>query len=228
MTNRYVIKFSKTGYIKYTSHLDLMRAFKRAFKMAGLGLRYSQGFNPHPKMSFAQPLSLGYSSKCELIELETNEHFKPVEILDRIEGKLPEGIETLGCYEFNDNIKSLASISDSAKYRIYVPSNNEISIDNLVNNISKTLGKNVLNAEKKSKKSKEVKEINIKPMIRSYEVGKLGEFATIDILLDSGSQSNLSPELVIQVILNNNELNIDRTEIEVERTGLFFKPEILF
>ena len=93
MTNRYVIKFSKTGYIKYTSHLDLMRSFKRTFKMAKLGLRYSQGFNPHPKMSFAQPLSLGYSSRYELIEFETNEHLKPVEILDRIDGKLPEGID---------------------------------------------------------------------------------------------------------------------------------------
>ena len=51
MANKYVIRFSKTGYVKYTSHLDLLRMFKRAFKKAELGLAYSQGFNPHPKMT---------------------------------------------------------------------------------------------------------------------------------------------------------------------------------
>ena len=71
MSTRYVLKFTKSGYVKYISHLDLLRLFKRAFKKTGLTLKYSQGFNPHPKMGFAQPLSLGYSSICELIEYET-------------------------------------------------------------------------------------------------------------------------------------------------------------
>ncbi|MFR0902151.1 MAG: TIGR03936 family radical SAM-associated protein [Anaerovoracaceae bacterium] len=69
MANRYVLKFTKNGYAKYTSHLDMLRFFKRAFRKSGISLRYSQGFNPHPKMSFAQPLSLGYSSSFELLNL---------------------------------------------------------------------------------------------------------------------------------------------------------------
>lgn len=222
MTNRYVIKFSKNGYIKYTSHLDLMRSFKRTFKMAKLGLRYSQGFNPHPKMSFAQPLSLGYSSRYELIEFETNEHLKPVEILDRIDGKLPEGIEVLGCYEFNDNIKSLASISDSAQYKIYIPNNT------LNDKIDRFLSKSEIKVLKTSKKNREEKEINIKPMIREYSVSVLGDFTIIDILLDSGSSSNLSPELVIKAMVNQLNINMDRSEIEVERIRLLFNPEITF
>ena len=76
--NRYVIKFEKDGYVKYTSHLDILRIFKRSFKKTGLALKYSQGFNPHPKMGFAQPLSLGYSSKCELIEFVETDHFTTV------------------------------------------------------------------------------------------------------------------------------------------------------
>src|SRR5659263_497609 len=55
---RYIVKFSKFGYIKYISHLDLMRLFKRSFKRMGVKLEYSQGFNPHPKMGLAQPLFL--------------------------------------------------------------------------------------------------------------------------------------------------------------------------
>lgn len=222
MTNRYVIKFSKNGYIKYTSHLDLMRSFKRAFKMAKLGLRYSQGFNPHPKMSFAQPLSLGYSSRYELIEFESVEHFIPSEILDKLEGKLPEGIELLGCYEFNDNIKSLASISDSARYKIYIPDTS------ILDKVDRVLSRTDIKALKSSKKNKEEKEVNIKPMIRDYNVSKLGEFTVIDALLDSGSSSNLSPELIIKAIINYLKLDIERSNIEVERIGLYFNPEITF
>lgn len=66
--NRFVLEFSKQGYIKYISHLDMLRLFKRTFKRAGIPLDYSKGFNPHPRMSFAQPLSLGYTSKQELIK----------------------------------------------------------------------------------------------------------------------------------------------------------------
>ena len=68
---KYVIRFQKTGVICYTSHLDIMKVFKRSFKRAGIRLAYSQGFNPHPKMGFAQPLSLGYESMDEYIEFET-------------------------------------------------------------------------------------------------------------------------------------------------------------
>ena len=58
MANKYVLKFSKDGYAKYTSHLDLLRFFKRAFRKSGIALSYSQGFNPHPKTVFSVPLSV--------------------------------------------------------------------------------------------------------------------------------------------------------------------------
>ena len=120
MANRYVIKFSKTGYVKYTSHLDLLRMFKRAFKKADLGLSYSQGFNPHPKMSFAQPLSLGYAGRSELIELETARPHQTAEILRAMQGQMPQGIEILACYELPAEVKSLAAAADSAAYRIWI------------------------------------------------------------------------------------------------------------
>ena len=93
--NRYIIRFSKEGYIKYTSHLDMLRLFKRAFKRSRILLEHSQGFNPHPKMGFVQPLSLGYTSKCELLEFETTKDFDPAEIKERLAGVMPEGVELL-------------------------------------------------------------------------------------------------------------------------------------
>ncbi len=62
--------FSKTGRAKYISHLDLMRTFQRAFARAGISIKHTEGFNPHPFVSIALPLSVGYSSQCEILEFE--------------------------------------------------------------------------------------------------------------------------------------------------------------
>ena len=65
---RYLLKFSKEDNLKYISHLDLLRVFQRAFKRAKIRLRYSQGYNPHAKIGFGHPLSLGYESTGEYME----------------------------------------------------------------------------------------------------------------------------------------------------------------
>ena len=62
-------RYSKTGRAKFISHLDLMSAMQRAFIRAGIKLKYSEGFNPHPYMSVALPLSVGSESICELIDV---------------------------------------------------------------------------------------------------------------------------------------------------------------
>ncbi len=54
--NRFVLEFSKQGYIKYISHLDMLRLFKRTFKRAGIPLYFSKGFIPHHPMRFAKQL----------------------------------------------------------------------------------------------------------------------------------------------------------------------------
>ena len=60
------IQFVKTGRARYISHLDLMRTFQRAFLRSGLQVRHTEGFNPHAYVSIALPLSVGYSSQCEI------------------------------------------------------------------------------------------------------------------------------------------------------------------
>ena len=53
------LRFEKTGRAIYISHLDMMRTMQRVFARAGLELKYSEGFNPHPQISIALPLSVG-------------------------------------------------------------------------------------------------------------------------------------------------------------------------
>ena len=71
------LRFEKTGRAIYISHLDLMATMQRAFSRAGLELKYSEGFNPHPLISVLLPLSVGTASVCELM----------VELLEELSGQ---------------------------------------------------------------------------------------------------------------------------------------------
>lgn len=223
--NRYVIRFSKLGYIKYTSHLDMLRLFKRAFKKTGIILEHSHGFNPHPKMGFAQPLSLGYTSVCELIEFETVEAFDPEDILNRIEKVLPEGIEVINCKLFNQEVKSLAAEVESAIYTATFPVKNDV--DKFSGILEEYMVQDEIIAKKRQKKTKKMVDVNIKDKIRYIKVLP-EEKLTLEMHLDSGSSSNLSPEQVISSFLNFTNLSVQRCDIEVERKSLKFGKILQF
>ena len=227
--NKYVMKFSKQGTICYSSHLDLMRVFKRAFKIAGIALVHSQGFNPHPKMGFAQPLSLGYWSLCEFIEFETKENLDPEEILIKMSSLLPEGIDLLECERATGYKKTLASHTVAAEYMIEIPLKGELNrfMDAGEESVHDKLYSDYMNREeitayKRQKKSKELKLVDIKPMIRDISFHLSEKTMYIKTLLDSGSSSNLSPELVISSVLELFKIETHRSEISVVRKNLIF------
>jgi radical SAM-linked protein len=85
--------FTKTGMAKYISHLDLMRTMQRALLRAGLEIKHTQGFNPHPHMVFALPLPVGCESLCELMDFELVKDVPADEIVPGLNRTLPEGIE---------------------------------------------------------------------------------------------------------------------------------------
>lgn len=220
--SQYVIKFSKEGYICYTSHLDMLRLFKRAFKKAGIRLSYSQGYNPHPKMGFAQPLSLGYSSISEYLEFETQETYPIKELKASIEKQMPLGINILGCEEVKHQKKSLASRTEAAEYIIGIPVGRELgqAVGTLCQEF---LSQEEILVPKRQKKSKELKEVNIRDKIQLLNFVSAGENLLITAVLDSGSESNLSPELLITAVANFLKLETDRAEMDVMRTKLTFK-----
>lgn len=220
--SQYIIKFSKEGYICYTSHLDLLRLFKRALKKADIRIAYSQGFNPHPKMGFAQPLSLGYSSTSEYLEFETLEDYEPSWLCDALQNQMPEGIRIFHCNRAEGGKKSLAARTEAAEYIIGIPLNQPLKKDS--HQLCRDyLAQREIKAFKKQKKTKTLKEVDIKGQIRELIFTVEKQSLLITALLDSGSESNLSPELLITSILNFLKLSDRRAEIRVMRTELIFK-----
>lgn len=93
------LRFRKVGRAVYISHLDLMQTMQRAFSRAGYALKYSEGFNPHPLLSIALPLSVGTASECELMDFRLREDADLATLPARLTAALPEGIEVTDCYE---------------------------------------------------------------------------------------------------------------------------------
>ena len=99
MSDKLRIRFTKTGRAVYISHLDLMQTMQRAFSRAGYALKYSEGYNPHPLISIALPLSVGAGSLCELMDFRLREDVDLSELPARLTASLPEGIKVLEAYE---------------------------------------------------------------------------------------------------------------------------------
>ena len=162
--------FEKTGNGVWISHLDLMRLFQRAFKRAGLPLTHTQGYNPRPSVSIALPLSVGVSSKCELLEYELEGEEKPShkEIVARLNDALTEGIRVIHSYDNCAKIKNLAYLDATVdlEYDKGIPQGAEEAIRELLSRPSLTV-------EKKGKNGPT--EQDIIPMIKKLEISALEE-----------------------------------------------------
>lgn len=89
------IKYTKGEEVKFISHRDLMRVFQRAIRRAEIPITYSQGFNPHMKISWGNALKLGRTSDNEYAVLHIESWIKPQELMRRLNQELPKGIEIL-------------------------------------------------------------------------------------------------------------------------------------
>jgi radical SAM-linked protein len=89
------IKYRKGEEVKFISHRDLIRAFTRAIRRAGLPIAYSQGFNPHMKISWGNALKVGAASEGEFAELQFEGWVKPREVIEKLGPQMPKGLEIL-------------------------------------------------------------------------------------------------------------------------------------
>ncbi|MCF7913718.1 MAG: TIGR03936 family radical SAM-associated protein, partial [Spirochaetaceae bacterium] len=89
----YLFSFSKQGKARYLSHINIMTIFERSFQRAGIGLEYTSGFNPKPRMEFAHPLTLGIASKAEISRCKLIAVHEAAEVISSMNRALPEGIQ---------------------------------------------------------------------------------------------------------------------------------------
>lgn len=190
------LRFSKEDRLKYISHLDINRAMARAFKRAQIPLWYTEGFNPHPYMSFSLPLSLGVESLCESVDIRIVGEISNDEIKSKMNSVLPDGMRIIEVY---DDFRDCSEIAFSDYVYKFQFSDNEDAIKK----IKSVLDGDEIIALKKGKQGRKriMKETNIKEFIDKYSISLRGDIIVLNIRLLAGPDKNLNPSLLFDTII---------------------------
>ena len=183
------IKFYKIGDLKFISHLDLCRTLRGAFGRAGVPIKYSEGFNPHPKMVFTQPLSIGVESVSEYVDIPFTEPRDPEVLKAAINAQLPTQLQVVAIYPKGKELHEV----DTADYRYVFADMTKEELEN-------ALAGN-LEIEKKSKKGMIM--VDLKEKLRSFGVYETDKGTVLAIRMDASQTSFVNPENLVKAIEAN-------------------------
>jgi radical SAM-linked protein len=113
------LRYAKRGRLRFTSHRDIARAFERALRRAHVPMAFSQGFNPHPKISWIGAAPTGAASEAEYVEIQLVEVVEPASLLPELDKAMPPGLDLIEVVEATPG--SLADRIDASRWQIEVP-----------------------------------------------------------------------------------------------------------
>lgn len=190
------MRFEKTGRAVYVSHLDLMHTFHRAFLRAGYPLKHSEGFNPHPILSIAVPLSVGHGSVCELMDftlVQDNVDF--AEMVSNLNKALPEGIRALEVYipERKASAMKWLRISGRLEY-------DSKPAAELTGSLREFYARAELPVSRKTKRGEGI--IDIAPYVRDLTVEAVADAVVLEATV-SVNEPTINPELLVKALQQN-------------------------
>lgn len=120
IVQRMRIRYAKRGPLRFTSHRDFARAFERAIRRAGVPIAYSQGFTPHPKISYASAAPTGVASEAEYLEIALQTAADPKEVRASLDSALSPGLDVLDVVIATEG-SSLADRIDASRWSVELP-----------------------------------------------------------------------------------------------------------
>ena len=187
------IKFKKVGNLQYISHLDLQRTFEKVIVRAGIPAWYTMGFNPHAKMVFGLPLSVGCQSVCEYLDIRITEYMTFNEIKARLKTALTEELDVIEVYEPQMKLLDIGA----ARYTLTFETSGACAE---LAQKAKALFESPILMEKKGKAG--IKEIDITKMIKSLDCryDETSDRIVIDAVLAAGQAETLNPEMLVTAL----------------------------
>ena len=185
------IKFCKIGNLQFISHLDLQRSFHRILVRSGIPMWYTKGFNPHAKLVFGLPLSVGTESMCEMADLKIEREISLEEIKNQLNANLTDEMYVLEAYIPTTKFAEIAY----ANYTITVKSDKltENSADEV-----KDLFSAPINMMKRSKSGE--KEVDITTYIKAMDASLCDGKLVINATISAGNTESLNPEYLATAI----------------------------
>ena len=208
------LKFSKQGRIKFVGHLDLLRLFERVIKRTNLPVAYSQGFNPHSLLYFAQALSVGITSEGEYLDIHLTEEVDPELVKKQLNDILPEGLKITNVNILLEESKICMALIDSSSYTIWI----DKTLDNkdLIEQARAYYDQEENMVTRISKKKARL--INIKEFIYKLEMEEDDSHYIIYTTLAAGSRKNLNAKLFIEAFIEHSQLDLN---YRIHRNELF-------
>lgn len=208
------LRFCKKGDLQYISHLDLQRVMSRVLVRSGIPVWYTQGFNPHAKMVFSMPLSVGAQSVCEYLDIRVDKKISTDEILARLNAEVTEDMKFSAAYVPKTKLSEIAFV----RYEIEICT--DVSDKELANKVLKLLTERPLMMTKRSKSGD--KEVDILDYFKSVEAEQ-GETLKINAVLRAG-EGSLNPEMIVSALRENlGILKTDEESYTVMRTNVYFE-----
>ena len=202
--------FKKSGALRFVSHLDMNRVMTRLLRLSKVPVWYTEGFNRHPYITFALPLSLGFTSEYEVMDFRLdNDEFDVKSAEKMISDVCPDGIEVI---ELKEPIFKCGKIA-FADFEVTFFADSGANAEGLKHFLE--LPKIIVS--KKTKKGN-LKEIDLSEKIKNFEVIQ-GEEVKLTLRLPAGGEDNVNPKILIDKYLSG--LENGNGFYDVVRTGLF-------
>ena len=189
------IWFSKSGAVKYVSHLDMFRLMTRAVRRAEIPLWYTEGYNPHPYISFLQPLPLGVETCCEPLDIRIEGDITNEEIKDRLNAVMPDGMHI----EAVTQVFCKPAEAAYGEYKVVLDAA-DISAEDVVRIIEN--GELTCEKSAKVKGRKGTKIVDVSAAIHSYEVKTEDDTVVILVTLPASTELTLNPLQFLTAISN--------------------------
>ena len=209
------ITFAKQGPLRYTGHLDLHKLWERAARRAELPLAYSHGFHPQPKMNMAAALPLGFSSRCEVMDMKLEHEIQLEGLREKLQQTLPAGIQVLNVESADEGAPALQTQVASAEYQVTLAG--PVDASELKRKIDSVMEAESLLRERRGKT------YDLRPLIEELSVTPTppppGEEKVLMVFMRLAAREGATgrPEEVLDI------LGIAFEETRIERTHLIFR-----
>ena len=207
------LRYTKRGKVRWIGHRDVARAMERAFRITQMPLAFSQGFSPHPLVSFGLALPTGCESDAEYLDLVLCEPVDLDALLAPLTEALPVGIEVTGAVALADRAPALQEAVTAVEWRVEIE-----PVADARERIEAGLKAATLETMRR-RKGREVRE-DVRPVVRSLEVN--GQIATME--LNTQPRGAKPGEVLITMGLA--EVRALRTHQWIERDGARLEPLI--
>ncbi|KAB2952330.1 DUF2344 domain-containing protein [Heliorestis acidaminivorans] len=213
------IAFSKEDPVRWLSHLDTQKAFERALRRAQIPLSYSEGFNPHPKISFASALAVGVVSLGEYVDVEVSQEIEGAEVVKSLQTAMPEGFRIIEATLVPSGQKALMALVNRAQYRIKAPLLKVLDEKTVQDAVVNALSLTNWQVEREGKKGTVIKDI--RSGVYELKSSIIENHLLLEMLVQTGSEGNVRPEEVLSIVVQQESLPVNVDRLRILRLGLF-------